>query len=159
MPVIRPMSEAEYASWVNEAIPAYAKDKIQSGAWTESESLEKSKTELESLLPDGMNTKDNFLYSVVAEDGERVGMLWFAVKERAKSRIAYVYNIEIESEHRRRGHAQRALQALEEEVQKMCLAGIALHVFGHNITAQALYTKLGYLPTNINMHKPVRAGA
>ena len=97
------MSEAEYTSWINETIPAYAKDKIQSGAWTEWESLEKSKAEFESLLPDGMKTKDNFLFSVVAEDGARVGMLWFAVKERATSRIAYVYNIEIESEHRRKG--------------------------------------------------------
>jgi predicted GNAT family acetyltransferase len=29
----------------------------------------------------------------------------------------------------------------------------ALHVFGHNTTAQALYAKLGYSPTNINLFK------
>jgi ribosomal protein S18 acetylase RimI-like enzyme len=160
MPVIRPISDAEYATWVEETVPAYAKDKVASGAWAEAEALEKSRAELHSLLPDGKETKDNYLYSVLAEDGERVGMLWFAVKERAGSRIAYVYNIEIDSEYRRKGHAQRALQALEAEVQSLGLAGIALHVFGHNTSAQALYAKLGYLPTNINMYKAVgRAGA
>ena len=155
MPVIRPMSQIEYASWVSETIPAYAKDKVASGAWADTEALEKSKAEFESLLPDGRDTKDTFLYVVLGEDETRVGMLWFAVKERAGNRIAYLYNIEIASEHRRKGHAQRALRALEAEVQSLGLAGIALHVFGHNTSAQALYVKLGYLPTNINMYKAV----
>jgi ribosomal protein S18 acetylase RimI-like enzyme len=157
MPVIHPISDAEFATWVDEIVPAYAKDKVASGAWTEVEALEKSRAELGSLLPDGRETKDNYLYSVLAETGEHVGMLWFGVKERAGSRIAYVYNIEIESEHRRKGHAQRALQALEHEIRRLGLAGIALHVFGHNTSAQALYAKLGYVPTNINMYKAIRA--
>ena len=159
MPVLRPISDAEYVAWLNETIPAYAKDKVESGAWAAAESLERSKAELESLLPSGKDTKDNFLYSVLAEDGERVGMLWFSVKEQANARIAYVYNIEIDAEHRRRGHAQRALRALEGEARRLGFAGIALHVFGHNTTAQALYAKLGYLPTNINMYKAVGTGA
>ncbi|MGE5089407.1 MAG: N-acetyltransferase family protein [Candidatus Levyibacteriota bacterium] len=159
MPFLRPISDAEYAIWVNATIPAYARDKVESGAWAAAESLERSKAELESLLPDGKDTKDNFLYSVLAEDGGRVGMLWFSVKERANARIAYVYNIEIDTEHRRRGHAQRALQALEEEARRLGLAGVALHVFGHNTAAQALYAKLGYLATNINMYKAVGTGA
>ena len=155
MPAIRPISDAEYAAWVEETVPAYAKDKVASGAWTAEESLAKSRAELAQLLPEGRHTKDNFLYSVIAEDGGRVGMLWFAVKERANSRIAYVFNIEIDREHQRQGHAQRALQALEQQVQALGLAGIALHVFGHNTSAQALYAKLGYRPTNINMFKAI----
>lgn len=31
----------------------------------------------------------------------------------------------------------------------------ALHVFGHNVGAQALYAKLGFRPTNINLFKTV----
>jgi ribosomal protein S18 acetylase RimI-like enzyme len=41
----------------------------------------------------------------------------------------------------------------------MGLAGIALHVFGHNQSARALYEKLGYAPTNLNLYKPLAAGA
>ncbi|MFO1298108.1 MAG: hypothetical protein U1F25_17690 [Rubrivivax sp.] len=37
------------------------------------------------------------------------------------------------------------------------LSGIALHVFGHNHEAQALYRKLGYVATNIHMFKAVPA--
>jgi ribosomal protein S18 acetylase RimI-like enzyme len=75
-------------------------------------------------------------------------------------RIAYIYDLAIDPAHQRRGHATRALRALEEEVHALGLAGIALHVFGHNVGAQTLYAKLGYEPTNINMYKPVaKAGA
>ncbi len=102
----------------------------------------------------------NHLYAITGEGGVKVGVLWFAEKQRRDSRIAYVYDIEIEPNKRRHGYASRALAALEKEVQSLGLAGIALHVFGHNIGAQALYAKLGFNTTNINMYKPVSpAGA
>jgi ribosomal protein S18 acetylase RimI-like enzyme len=58
-------------------------------------------------------------------------------------------------ERQREGHAFRAFLDLEAEVQRLGLSGIALHVFGHNTGAQALYAKLGFQPTNISLFKPV----
>ena len=156
MPEIRPLVDVEYAAWKHESIAAYARDKVESGAWDDYDAVEKATQEFESLLPQGLSTRDNHLFAVLASDGTYVGVLWFAVKDRAKARIAYIYNIEILPEHRRKGHAQQALLALEEEVRRLGLQGVALHVFGHNTAAQALYTKLGYAPTNINMYKAVR---
>lgn len=46
---------------------------------------------------------------------------------------------------------------VEAEGHERGLTGIALHVFGQNTGAQALYQKLGYLPTNINMFKQLPA--
>jgi ribosomal protein S18 acetylase RimI-like enzyme len=155
MAAIRPMTDAEFAAWLDGAIPRYAREKVASGAWAEANALELSIAEHRQLLPDGRATQDHFFHSIVAEDGGSVGMLWFAAKERGGARIAYLYNIEIDPGHRRRGHARRALEALEREVARLGLAGIALHVFGHNASGQALYAKLGYVTTNINMHKPV----
>ena len=57
----------------------------------------------------------------------------------------------------RKGHAARALRALEGEMRALGLSGIALHVFGQNAAAHALYVQLGYLPTNINMFKAIGA--
>ena len=84
-------------------------------------------------------------------------MLWFAVKEEFNSRIAYVFDIDIAQARRREGHAFRAFLALEAEVERLGLSGIALHVFGHNTSAQALYAKLGFRPTNVSLFKPVGA--
>jgi len=159
MPFIRPLTDAEYAAWKQESIPAYAKEKVASGAWAEVDAVDKARVEFESLLPSGKDTKDNYLFAVLDANDARVGLLWFAVKDRANAQIAYIYNIEVAPEHQRKGHAERALRAVEEEAKWLGLEGIALHVFGHNTGAQALYTKLGYLPTNINMFKAVPTGA
>ena len=122
--------------------PAYAADKVASGQWSEEESLRLSKKEYEELLPQGLTTPDNFLYTIEDSDSNPVGVLWFAVKTRFNSRVAYVYDVEVWSHHRRKGHAYRAFCALEQEVKRLGLSGIALHVFGHNAEAQALYAKL-----------------
>ena len=86
-------------------------------------------------------------------------MIWFAEKTKFSQPIAYVFNIEVQPEHRGKGHAKRALQALEAEVARLGLHGIALHVFGHNQAARKLYAGLGYEPTNISLFKSVPTDA
>ena len=105
MPVLRPMTQAEYVAWLKESIPAYAADKVASGQWSEDESLQLSRKNLEELLPQGLTTPDNFLYTIEDSDSSPVGVLWFAVQRRFNSRVAYVYDVEIWPHKRRKGHA------------------------------------------------------
>ena len=159
MTVLVPMSEPAFAAYLAFAIPDFAKDKVESGQWAPADALELSRQGYAELLPKGLATPDNFLFSV--RDGlapDDIGMLWFAAQQRGAQRVAFVYDVAIHPEHQRKGHASRAFAALEAEVQKCGLSGIALHVFGQNTGAQALYRKLGYLTTNINMFKQL-AGA
>jgi ribosomal protein S18 acetylase RimI-like enzyme len=158
MPVLRPITDSEYSAWLAEVVPAYAADKIASGAWVEAGALERSLKEYEALLPEGRSTPDHHIHSILDAAGSAVGTLWFAVQERGTERVAYVYNVSVRAQHRRQGHALRAFAALESEVRRLGLAGIALHVFGHNRSARALYEKLGYVPTNLNLYKPLAAG-
>lgn len=155
VPVLVPMSDAEYASFVATTVPAYAADKVASGQWPSERSLELSRKALEELLPQGRQTADHYLFSVLDDQAQRVGTLWISVKEQAGKRIAYIYDIRISPECQRRGHARRALAAAEDEARRLGLCGIGLHVFGHNGGARALYEALGYRPTNINMFKPL----
>lgn len=155
MSALRPITDAEYSAWLEAVIPEYAADKVATGHWPADTAVELSRKEYADLLPSGRQTEDNHLYTVVNAEGMPLGTLWFAAKDRAGSRVAYVYDITIVAAHRRQGHAVRAFQALEQEVARLGLSGIALHVFGHNHAAQALYVKLGYVATNINMFKPV----
>jgi ribosomal protein S18 acetylase RimI-like enzyme len=154
-PVLRPITDTEYSAWLSQAIPAYAADKVASGAWKEEGAVDRSRKEHEALLPQGPNTPDHHMFSILGESGAIVGTVWFAAEERAKARVAYLYNIVVWPEHRRQGHALRAFKALDKEVARIGLAGIALHVFGHNTAAQALYAKLGFKPTNFNLYKAV----
>ena len=153
--VLRPMTAAEYAEWSKRSVIGYAADKVASGQWTTEESLELSRKEHAELLPLGLETPDNHLFTVVDSEAAAVGMLWFAVKKKFGADVAYVFDIGIHPERQREGHAARAFLALEDEVRRLGLSGIALHVFGHNDAARALYARLGFRPTNISLFKPI----
>jgi ribosomal protein S18 acetylase RimI-like enzyme len=148
------MAREEFLAFASEAVPAYAADKVASGQWAKDESLDLSRKSFEELLPQGLGTPDNYFFTIRDPTGRlSVGMIWIAARNRGGRRIAYVYDINVKPEHQRKGHATRALLALEDNVRSLGLTGIALHVFGHNAGAHALYVKLGYRATNINMFK------
>lgn len=153
MPVLAPMSDEQFSVFAKATIADYAAEKVSSGQWAEDRSLELSRKNFEELLPQGLKTPENYLYSVLDEHAATVGALWIGVKEFAGRRAAYVYDIWIAPDCRRRGHATRALLAAEDEARRLGFSGIGLHVFGHNVAAQALYEALGYRATNINMFK------
>ena len=117
--------------------------------------MELSKKEYDDLLPQGLETPDNYFFTIVDSRSAAVGVLWFAVKTKFSARIAYVFDVSVRPDRQREGHALRGFLALEDEVKKLGLSGIALHVFGHNTGARALYTKLGFQPTNISLFKSV----
>lgn len=155
MTVLASMSDAEFSHYLAVAIPDFAQGKIESGQWAAAEALELSRKVYAELLPQGLATPEHFLFTVRddAANPQAVGMLWFAAQDRGGQRVAFVYDVSIDPEHQRKGHASKAFAAMEVEVRKHGLAGIALHVFGQNSGAQALYHKLGFVTTNVNMFK------
>ena len=155
MRALREITETEYAAWLDQAVRAYAQDKVTSGAWAENGAHERSRVEHEALLPQGRQTTGHHLYSILAESGEVVGTIWFAAETRGDSRVAYIYNIFIDPSRRRKGNATRAIAALEHQIKPLGLTGIALHVFAHNLAAKSLYEKLGFKPMNFNLYKPL----
>ncbi|HWH81134.1 MAG TPA: GNAT family N-acetyltransferase [Burkholderiaceae bacterium] len=152
---LRAMTPAEFAAWREAAIPGYAADKVASGQWAAPDALALSAKEYDELLPQGLATPDQHFYAIVDAQGAPVGTLWFAVKTKFGAPIAYVFDVRIDAALRRRGHARATFVALEGEVRRLGLRGVALQVFGHNAAARALYAGLGYEPTNISLYKAV----
>ncbi len=151
-----PMPEVAFAAYMAKSIPEFAQDKVASGQWSGDSALELSRQGFEALLPQGLATPDNHIFEIHAE-GERdaIGMVWFAVQDRAGQKIAYVYDVMIRPDHQRKGHGTQAIRALEGKARALGLSGVALHVFGHNPEAHDLYLRLGFRPTNISMFKPL----
>jgi ribosomal protein S18 acetylase RimI-like enzyme len=147
------MTQEQYESWLPRAISDYANEHIVTGRWSTQEAEENSRAEFLRLLPQGLATPEHVLWSITRRsDRQPVGVLWIQAMQKPKP-IAFIYNIEIFAEFRRRGHAEQAMRLLEEEARRRGLEGIRLHVFGHNSAARPLYEKLGYVPTNIQMLK------
>ncbi len=155
MTQLRPMTHAEFSHWRAQVIPAYAADKVRSGRWSPQESVAEAEKEFVSLLPQGQETPGHVTFTIESDAGQCVGALWLARAERADGPIGYVYDLVIWPEHRRKGHAAAAMRALEDEAAARGFNGLALHVFGHNASAQRLYAALGYQATNLNLFKPL----
>ena len=153
-----PMTETELQAYLEPAIAEYAAEHVKAGRWSPAEALEESRKEITQLLPDGLKTAKQHLFSIRDDSGANLGMLWFAVRERGASRSAFIYDVRIDEPFQRRGYATQAFQALETLARDMGITAISLHVFGHNMAARALYEKLGFVTTNLSMTKTIAEG-
>ena len=147
-----PMNRQSFEIYMENSMTSYADEKVQSGSWAPETALELSRQSRQKLLPLGQETPGHHFFSIVEEHtGQEVGCIWYGLLEEAGKTIAFVYDFLIFEEHRRKGYGLQALQAFDEEVRRSGLMRIALHVFGHNQPAQALYEKAGYTVVDLVM--------
>jgi GNAT superfamily N-acetyltransferase len=134
-----PMNEIDYQAYADFSIADYAQEHVKAGSWSTAEALQEAKKQYQELLPDGLKTKNHYIYSIVDDElASKVGILWFAVQERAQVPAAFVYDVLIYEAFRRRGYGEQAFKALETKVQELGLKTISLHVFGHNHPGRAM---------------------
>jgi len=150
------MLENEFSTYLEKTIPGYARENIRAGYWSEEEGLQKSRESLERLLPDGVSTKNQYLYKIQdVEMGQNIGIIWLNTRLDSPKPTGFIYDIEIDEEFRGKGYGKQAMLALEEKARELGLASIALHVFAHNTTAVGLYEKIGYKTRSMNMTKDI----
>jgi len=123
------MTQARYEAWLVDTIREYAAEKVAAGNYPEEGSLEQSKGEFDTLLPQGLQTPGQEIRSMIDDDGVAA--------------------------HRRKGHAQAALLEVEAYAREHDCIGVMLHVFGSNAGARQLYQKAGYEETNVIMLKRI----
>ncbi|HEY6962596.1 MAG TPA: GNAT family N-acetyltransferase [Gaiellaceae bacterium] len=151
MSEVRPMRPDEYEAFLERSRRTYAEDMVRAGISVEAAKTKSERDHL-ALLPDGVETKDHYLYTV-EDDGVPAGFLWLADRPGEFGRNFFVYGIEIGESHRGRGLGRAAMEFAEEEARRLGIPKIALNVFGGNDVAHALYRSLGYLDTAIYMEK------
>lgn len=156
MTFLAPMRPEAFPSYLEAAIADYAEENVSAGRWPRDSALARSERAFADLLPQGLETPNSHTYEIFdREGGEVVGFIWVSIQERFGAREAFVYNVEVLPAFQRQGHATRALEALHDVVAGLGVTRIGLHVFGNNLGAQALYRKLGYAVTGINMSKQI----
>jgi ribosomal protein S18 acetylase RimI-like enzyme len=148
---LRPMRADEYGAWLVKSDAGYRHDMEQAGIDPELAAT-KSKADHEGLLPEGVDTKGHWLYTI-EDDGVPVGSLWLADRDGNEGRSIFVYNISLDPEHRGRGLGRAAMQLAEEKARELGHDAISLNVFGGNDVARRLYLSLGYEETAIAMKK------
>ncbi|WP_395575571.1 GNAT family N-acetyltransferase [Streptomyces sp. BK79] len=145
----RPMTRDEFDAWHLHESEQYARTWIERGM-PEAEAYAKARGDHEMLLPHGLDT-ENMLFSVLEHEGERVGVLWLALREDR----AYVFDVEADAAHRGRGHGRTLMLLAEAQAIAAGRPLLGLNVFAGNTAAERLYESLGYATTRYAFYKPL----
>jgi ribosomal protein S18 acetylase RimI-like enzyme len=151
-----PMTDEEFHRFVERRISVRAARWVARGLWAEDRALETARQGYAEQFPQGRETPHHRFCHLVDDAGEtRVGEAWFwAVEEGGKVQF-WINWLEVDPAHRRRGYATEALRLLEEEARRLGADRTLLVVWADNPGARALYERLGYVPSNTTMQKPL----
>jgi ribosomal protein S18 acetylase RimI-like enzyme len=147
-----PVAGAEFAGWRAEVEEAYAVDLATNGGLTDAQARRKASSDTAALLPEGVTTPGHEI-GWLQHAGERVGRLWVAERTVHGERMLFVYDVEVDIEHRGRGHGRAAMLLVEAIARRRGIDQIGLNVFGGNSVARSLYRSLGYVERAVTMGK------
>jgi ribosomal protein S18 acetylase RimI-like enzyme len=152
-----PMQTAEFAVFFEVASDNYAKDNVANGRWNASDAPTLAREETKRLLPEGERTTDNYLFVLRDTDlNAEVGYLWYGTMVRGTKKIAFLYQIYIHAQFRRKGYGRQAMHAFETEALKSQHTSLALNVSAINAGALHLYETEGYGASSLAMRKELR---
>ena len=141
---LKPMNQDIYNNYIQNAISQYAEEGAKSRKINFDEALQLANVEFNSLLPDGLQSKNQFLNIIVNDENENIGIMWFSTESNHGDNEAFIYDIEVNKEYRGKGYGRESMKLLESKVKELNLEVIGLHVFLHNEIAYSLYNKIGY---------------
>lgn len=147
------MTEAEYSSYRESGCRNYALSKAKEEKIPMAEATRLAEESFSNLLPEGVQTPFQFLFVIENKQQQPVGHIWFGRKTNFDAHYAWIYDIEVYPEFRGKGFGRGAMIAIEEEIKKVGLDSIGLHVFGTNRNARQLYQEMGFQETNVVMRK------
>lgn len=137
---LRPMTDGQFEDYRAEAVEGYAQERADAGEPPDA-ALANARESYGRLLPDGLATAGQWLWTAYDSDVP-VGLLWIG----AHLPHAFVYDVQVFEEHRRRGHGRAIMRAGAARCRAAGRTGLGLNVFAPNTGARALYDQLGYRP-------------
>jgi len=128
--IVSPMTAERFRRFAEHSEASYAEDLVAAGRYTADEAMIESRRQMRLELPEGIDTP-----------GQE---LWLGLRRRDGRPHAFILDIEVAQDQRRRGYGRELMHAAEREARRMGAESIGLHVFGFNTGAIDLYESLGY---------------
>lgn len=155
---LRPMRPGEFDRFLERSRREFVEEVVANGAASPAAALAKADRTYAELLPDGLESPDQHLFTIV--DGDEVlGELWIGLRGEEGDREAFGYDFWVRPELRDAGIGRRAMSAAADEARRLGAVRLALNVFGDNARARHLYESFGFRVTNCNMAMPLGAPA
>lgn len=143
---VSPMTAPRFTRFAAASEEGFAHDLVESGRYAPDDAAAESHRQMVAELPDGLDTEGQELFTA-SVDGVEVGILWFGMRERDGHPHAFILDIEVAADQRRKGYGRELMHAAEREARRLGADSIGLHVFGFNTGAVELYERLGYRRT------------
>jgi len=147
------MPASAIPAWLERTMAEYVESRVRAGETREQAEANKQRS-LDQWFPDGAPLPEHFVWDLVDDADAVVGYLWIGPFSPGSAEW-WVFDVEVAEEHRRRGHARRAIAAAHDVARANGAASIGLNVFGYNTGAQDLYAQLGYRVTATQMQLPL----
>ncbi|MFC6715411.1 GNAT family N-acetyltransferase [Branchiibius cervicis] len=153
---VSPASDDELVEFIAAQKVSYLRDLVEQGGLSKAAAQANSDATWSGLVPDGIHPIDGNEIMIARDaDGDRVGVLWMAVRERGGEQYAWIYDIEVDPDARNRGYGRALMLAAEDWTREKGLTSLQLNVFGGNTPARALYRSLGFVENAVQMSKRV----
>lgn len=153
MVTFSPMTETDFEAYIRKSVPEYAYDQMVSGNWTAEEAAAKARAEFQQMLPNGIRTENAFLYVMLNEEENKVGMVWYYIDPTRTRKTAFLIDFFVFSESRKKGYEKEALALFEQTARQQGVEKIELQVFTHKSEEVTFYIETGYKTTSVLFSK------
>lgn len=138
------MNKDEFRVYSKWSVKAYAEHLVKAGDERfRFIALKAAKSEFNDIFPDGADSKDNYLYVVINEKGEKIGVIGYQ-KSPFEENAAFVTENVIKEEYRGLGYGKSALVKLQEDAKEKGFAKMVLNCFKHTPVSFSMYEKNGF---------------
>ena len=152
---LTPMSPDELAAYLLVAADGYRDQRMEFGGETEAQAQAAADRDFAELFPGGEPAPDQHLFIARDANGDRVGRLWVALRARTDLMTTFVYDIEVDPEHRRQGWGRAIMAAARVLGARERRAADRAERLRRQIAARALYLSIGYTERAVTMAKDV----
>ncbi|WP_028865356.1 GNAT family N-acetyltransferase [Psychromonas aquimarina] len=150
MLTLRKMHDDEYSDYKKIFVNEYAQDLAANYGHTQEQSVILAKCSYAEHFPNNRPKAYNYIKCIEAEK-HTVGYIWYAVNESASS--AFIYDFYIAENFRGKGYGSAAVAVLESRLTQENIQRLNLRVAYDNPKALALYQRMGFAVTGLNMSK------
>ena len=133
-----------YSKW---SVKAYAEHLIKAGDEKfRFKALKAAKSEFNDIFPDGANSADNYLYVVINEQNEKIGVIGYQ-QSPFEENAAFVTENVIKEEYRGQGYGKSTFVKIQEDAREKGFGKMVLNCFKHTPISYSMYEKNGFKVT------------
>jgi ribosomal protein S18 acetylase RimI-like enzyme len=156
---LRPLCDDEVAEYLPHLRTTYATELTEHLFLDAEAAAARAERSAAEAFPNGVAAPGHWLFAVEDGEGTRVGVLWLGEPYDGEPDALWVYDIEIDPDHRGRGLGRDTMLLAEAEARRLGRNRIKLNVFARNAVARALYLSLGFEEMSVQMSKAVGEGS